>query len=105
MRCGNCGEKGDTAQQCGKPCIPTEERKCLTCGKTGHVARNCLASKANVAKPAPFKPFVGEPMVLRSLPTRQDAGTAYSWRISLAAPSSPGAEASSEQIHCTWDRW
>ena len=64
VRCGNCGDKGHTAQQCNKPRIPLEERKCHICGKTGHMARNCTAAKANVAEPAPFRPFNGEPKVL-----------------------------------------
>ena len=60
VRCGNCGEKGHTAQQCSKPRIPMEERKCHICGKAGHVARNCPAANGNVAEAVPFKPFVTE---------------------------------------------
>ena len=80
VRCGNCGEKGHTAQQCSKPRVPMKERKCHTCGKTGHVARNCPAAKANVAEAAGFKPFVGEPRALmivddegfQQVPTRHE---------------------------------
>ena len=40
-RCGNCGDKDHTSQQCTKQRIPPEKRPCWECGKPGHTAANC----------------------------------------------------------------
>ena len=41
IRCGNCGMKGHSSQECRKPKVPLSERPCFLCGKPGHTARYC----------------------------------------------------------------
>jgi len=64
MTCPNCLEKGHKKEDCKKPMIDVNERKCFLCKKPGHRAFQCPDKPVNSVEDAPGRPKTRDTMCI-----------------------------------------